>query len=226
MRHGTAILSVVVCCAIVAGLSGTAEAAKKKSKKKLSSGKGRIGLGASLNVEGLTNASPALGFGHLHVPVLLSPQFRLEPTFGFANSSTTNKTGTGDMEMTTDNSLTLLRLGTGVFYNIPYTRSTALYVGPRLGILLNTTSTTVDIGGNDSTTDTSRLDFYAGLAFGGEYFFTKSFSLGGEAQFMFISTGNTTTTVDGDEPENPPEMTGTTLTTSALIFVRWYFAGK
>ncbi|MEO1273097.1 MAG: hypothetical protein AAFX99_33840, partial [Myxococcota bacterium] len=92
-----------------------------------------------------------------------------------------------------------------------------VYVGPRFGFLIDSADTTV----NNSTTEISRTDFYGGLIFGGEYFFAKTFSLGGEIRATYIVIGDTEVTAPGASATTAS--TDESFVVDNRFVVRWYF---
>jgi hypothetical protein len=178
----------------------------------------RIGLGVSLNPTALLALSSTLvsfvpvGLSNIFVPIELSKEFRIEPEFGILTTSDEHPGGTAQVK----SSSSLIRLGIGVLRVFPVDDSYNLYVGPRLGLLL-TSSTSQS--GSFPETGQSETDFYVGLVTGGEHMFSSHFSMGGEVQLNYVSFGTPTYT-----PSSP---TGTQsrsmFTNNALMFFRWYF---
>jgi hypothetical protein len=130
-----------------------------------------------------------------------SPTFRIEPEIGYFNGSQEISNG-----MTQEHKITSWRIGVGILPQKPYEKFT-LYYGARVGYI------------NENIEDESKANgYYIAPALGGEYFFSNHFSLGGEAQVVYISA----TTEPEDDYENW-ESKLSVVNTRALAFVRFYF---
>ncbi|MBU0551938.1 porin family protein [Myxococcota bacterium] len=162
----------------------------------------RFGLGTNLSL---------MGINQIHVPVLINKNLRVEPILGFYSDSTTEDENEESSSNTT--------LGLGVFYNLypDKKEETAIYIGPRFNMVMN--STTNKEGGNEMKT--SRSDITIGLAAGAEYFFTRAFSLGGEVQFNYVMMGKTDTEVGGNTETSKAD--SSVMSTTGMGVIRWYF---
>lgn len=159
-----------------------------------------VGFGIALNPVALVSRNTndlsylPLGLGDVYLP-LLSGTVKIEPELGLwrISSSYAGSSSSG----------TLLRLGVGVFHVSRVGASTALYVGPRAMLVFTSSS-----GGSD------RTDWIAGLAFGGEHFFSPHFSLGGEVQLNYEQLG---------QPSGSTSSARTSvISNNGLIFARLY----
>ena len=164
----------------------------------------RIGLGVSLTASGgsvdlfETVLSPA----SIYVPITFG-KFRIEPEFGIFRVS--SESG-GDFPRSSTS--TVLQFGTGLFA-VNRIDKTLLYYGARFGL----TRMSDSFDSNGSSDSSSRTNIYGGPALGAEYMFSEHFSLGGEAQLIYLSVGSTD---DNDD-------TGSVLRSRALFFSRWHF---
>jgi len=178
----------------------------------------KVGIGVSVNPTALFSSSSSLtmflpvGLTNIYVPIMTSANFRLEPEAGILSFSSETS---GPSPYKT--SSTSLRLGIGLFYVKHLDSSFAFYVGPRLGILASSTTVRYSV---DPETKTSETDFFIGACIGGEYSFSRHFSLGGEVQLNYISYGSPDHT-----PASISESTRSqsAFTNNALMFCRWYF---
>jgi len=164
----------------------------------------RIGFGVSLGKEiiAIGEAYTLLDFPSFYLPISLSSNFRFEPEIGYVRYS-----GSGE-DWKESNSI--LSIGCGIFF-MTRKGKVDIYYGARLGFMITSYSWRFTWNGMDSDDD-SKTDFYIGPAIGGEYFFTKHLTLGGEIQFNYISMGQWD---DGEDSES-------VIRTKPLIFVRWY----
>ena len=198
----TTITSVFVLLALL--LVASPALGQDKAKKG-----SRAGVGMSLG------SGDVGALKTLHIPVLINPQFRIEPTFSFVQDSQTTSVGDSSSSLTT----TQIGASLGAFYNWrpSKTSNTHCYVGLRAGILRDTSETTV--GG--TTAESVRQDIIAGPALGGEYFFAKTFSIGGEVQINYTKIGDTEVTAGGSTSTETADSDG--ISTDTLMAVRWYF---
>jgi hypothetical protein len=93
---------------------------------------------------------------------------------------------------------------------------TALYVGPRV-VMIRESSSTSFTGSPGSSSHQTNWSF--GLAIGGEHFFSPHFSLGGEVQLNYISIGDTVYEPSGGPT---PSTSNSMITNNGLIFIRLY----
>ena len=199
MKTTLTLTGLVAVLALV--LAASPAMAQDKAKKGA-----RAGVGMSIG-------SGIGGINAIHIPVLINPQFRVEPTLSF------NRTSLGDNNGGSVTN-TVTKAALGVFYNWKpaKTAKTNVYVGPRLGIVMDGSKVTPSMG---DSTESDRQDFVGGLAFGGEYFFAKTFSIGGEVQLNYTETGDTETTAGGNTTTTSADSAGTD--TNTIMTVRWYF---
>ena len=149
-----------------------------------------IGIGISLsNIVGVFDDSLVI-----YLPIHTSSKFRLEPEIGFNLYS--------DSFGIWNNTSVSLSIGCG-FFAVKNKGKFNIYYGVRNGFIINSYST---------NGRSSRTDLFFSPALGGEYLFSKHFSLGGEAQISYILIGI------GEGGENASE-----LRTKPLFFLRWYF---
>lgn len=162
----------------------------------------RIGIGVSIGKEVLAGDGMQLtlfDFPSFYLPISLSSNFRFEPEIGYYRYSGS------DEDWKESNSI--FSIGCGIFF-MTRKGKVDIYYGARLGLII--TSYSYESPWWDE--EESKTDFYIGPAIGGEYFFTKHLTLGGEIQFNYISMGQWD---DGEGSES-------VIRTKPLIFVRWY----
>lgn len=181
--------------------------------------KKKIGLGVSLNPTALLSSSSTstlylpVGLTNIYVPINVAESFRLEPEAGIFTSSSESSSGS----FSSKSSSSFIRLAVGLFYLSSPDNSFNSYVGPRIGVLM--TSSTSQQTGNPEY-KTSETDFFIGLAIGGEYLISPHFGLGGEAQLNYISFGQPDVS---PAPSSPSTQSRSMFTNNALMFFRWYF---
>jgi hypothetical protein len=180
----------------------------------------RFGIGvtlapAALVLSGGTQSSYLpIGLGNVYFPILIGRGLKLEAEVGVLHASS-EISGSG---FSSSAKGTSLRLGMGAFKVMPLDGgATLVYVGPRVGIISTSTTTTYTTSPESTTKET---DWVFGLAVGGEHFLGRHFSLGGELQANYVSFGQPT-----HEPSSGPgPTTSQSLISSAgLLFVRAYF---
>lgn len=162
----------------------------------------RIGIGVSIGKEVLPTDGMQLtlfDFPSFYLPISLSSNFRFEPEIGYYRYSGSDE----DWK----ESASILSIGCGIFL-MTRKGKVDIYYGARLGLI--STSHSYEYPWSDG--EESKTDFYVGPAIGGEYFFNKHLTLGGEIQFNYISMGQWD---DGEGSES-------VIRTKPLIFVRWY----
>lgn len=148
----------------------------------------RVGIGISIGKEIMFEEGTftLLDFPSFYVTFILSSHFRVEPEIGYYRYSSS----WSDPYSEGKSSYGILSVGCGLFYTIRKEK-VDIYYGARLGFIR--TSSYYKSSWNEwngtTETDRSRVDFYIGPALGGEYFFTKHLSLGGEIQLNYISIG-------------------------------------
>jgi hypothetical protein len=184
-----------------------------------------FGIGVSLNPSSLISISEEvqpfflpIGFTNFYFPINVSRNFRVEPEGGIFTISASNVSIDPFIGRSASSS-SFLRLGLGLFYVMPLQSAFNAYIGPRIG-MLSQSSTRTSTGSDDRKM--SERDLFLGGAAGGEYFFSQHFSLGGEAQINYISFGQPETT-EGGTPLTSGTLSRNMVTNNALVFARWYF---
>jgi hypothetical protein len=178
----------------------------------------RFGIGISLAPAAVISSDLGtyvpIGLGNLFFPVLVG-SYKIEAEAGVLHFND-QTSGTG---YSTTSKSTSLRLGVGAFKVKSLGGGTTLmYIGPRVGLISTSTSTSYSPGGTEQSD--KETDWVFGMAVGGEHFLSRHFSLGGEMQLNYISFG---------QPDHTPT-TGSSstsdrsaVTTNGLLFVRVYF---
>jgi len=152
------------------------------------------------------------GFANFIVPIQLGPHILIEPEFGiYAYSADRQFPDT----LTTHFDRTIVRTGFGVFYSNEPDKSFEWYLGARLGIMSSEMHT-------NRSADTSAQwgVFYAGAAFGVEYFFSPHFAIGGEMQLNHIAYG---APIVNEIAWTPIDSVHNVWTTSVSLTARFYF---
>jgi hypothetical protein len=186
----------------------------------------RFGVGVSLDMTPTSGFSLGGSFsfeartGNLHFPIRVSRSIRLEPAVGYARETQEVNNPTSSAE----GKFSVLRVGLGVMFLLPRGESFLAYAGPRVGLRRRTQKITDRFTGAPTiTTTVQQTDKFLSAAFGGEYFLSPYFSLGGEAQLTYTDFGATDFEID---PPPPPgtgaEFDGSRLETAGLIMIRWY----
>jgi hypothetical protein len=150
------------------------------------------------------------------VPIILNQGFRLEPELGFFNGKSTEE----ELQDTEEYTTTQYRIGIGIFPQSSM-KSSVLYYGARVGYLvLNRKQEFTDPTGS-ITQELKGSGIFIAPAIGGEYYFSNSFCIGGEAQIVYASIN---TEVDVSyQTTSLPEYKDTLLSTRGLVFVRFFF---
>lgn len=182
-----------------------------QAQDKMVNDKFQIGFGAAIGKEILLISSSypiiAVDFPSFYIPIIVSSMIKIEPHFGLGSMSYKN----GGEE-----TMTYMDFGAGVFF-LKWYGPVNLSFGARFG-MFNTNFKEA----NGVEEVSSRMDMYFGPALGGEYFFTKNFSLGGEIEFLYGMWGDMKVTVDGEEVDTGSDYDVTTMRTKTLFFIRWY----
>jgi hypothetical protein len=185
-RYGRIILIAILSCCLPRVLLAQ-------------TGMSRFGLGINVSKDVITQ---------FLIPITLSAKWRIEPELGIYHYS--------GSDHNRDVSSTLFNVGTG-FYAILRRQKTAIYLGGRLGIMgnLQTNENKQSPGTNGNTcTEQNITKLYVAPALGGEYFFIRHFSLGGEIQFQYVFNAPWKERNTVDE---------SILQTKTYFILRWYF---
>ncbi len=178
----------------------------------------RFGIGISIiNINDDMGLATYDGIGNAPVINLIidtSPSFRIEPEIGYFVYNFERKESEHEFEST----LKTLRLGVGLFVKKAKSDKFNLYYGVRTGILNTSLESKDNFPYISGTNEESSNGFYISPTVGGEYFFSDHFSMGGEAQFMYSSTS-----FESDDDYSDEEVTISTTSTKAIIYVRFYF---
>jgi hypothetical protein len=180
----------------------------------------KVGVGASVNASSivtfnLVNANVVfpVGFMNILVPISFS-HFRLEPEFGdFAMTSEVKSSS-----ITVTERQGIIRMGLAAHYIHNFGDLSQFYVGPRFAVFMVNSSSGASNNPNDE--ETSWTDVLIGASLGGEYLFSKHFSIGAEVQMNYISHGDPEVK---PEPSLKQEESGSILSNNAALIVRWYF---
>jgi opacity protein-like surface antigen len=165
----------------------------------------RFGIGATLGNRFLGITSQEISnlpadYTNIYFPIINPETFRLEPEVGIWRT----KSKRDNSESTNMN----LRFGVG-FFSFRLKQKTAIYYGIRVGVVWTSRTSSSDSESNED----SKSDYYFGVATGGEYFFSKKFSIGAETQLNYITQGNY---------DKESEDSNTIISTRALLVFRFY----
>jgi hypothetical protein len=195
-----------------------------------------IGLGA-----GIIPFSNTTYF--IHVPITFQ-HMRINPELGFSasssNYSSSSSYSSSSTVSTSNGKSTNIRIGTGLYYLYPPDNSVDIYFGPRGGIVLSSSTRDSKDIYSDSTqgketvtehTKETSTDYFVGGAIGGEYYFSKHFSIGAEIQLTYLHEGEPT--IEHSRTADPPNADYNTSYNSTsqyssfgiatLLLVRWFF---
>lgn len=177
----------------------------------------RVGIGVSLldlnDVMGFVISQGTSQSSTLCLTIDSSPTFRIEPEIGYFVYNRERK----DNNYKSENTLKSYRIGAGLFVKKSKDTNFHMFYGVRLGYLSSSAKSKYSSEFSSGKDEESSSGFYIAPALGGEYNFSDYFSLGGETQFMYSSTSFE----DSDNPD--AEVTMSTFSLKALIFVRYYF---
>ena len=151
--------------------------------------------------------SPAIYF-----PILLSPEYKLEPEFAFDSYKLTQE-NEYYYDETTKMRISSYRFGCGLFF-LDEIEKLKIYYGLRFAMIK------VRYFYESPyfyESDMKRTDTRVSPTIGGEYFLSDNFSLGGEARVDFYSIGKWSGSENDSDAKESYSNTNTTL------FIRWYF---
>jgi hypothetical protein len=184
----------------------------------------KIGIGVSLIQTTIAPELEGGGFfggvalGDIFVPIHFGQRFKLEPWLGVIRLKQSSESNGSTLNEGT----TQWRFGTGLYFRFPTSESFVPYLGPRLGLLLTRFSEEFTYPGGSDKFELSETDFQFGLALGGEYFFSRHFTLGGEIQLNYTSIGEPTVKRDGTEITDG-SLSRNLISNAASILARFYF---
>jgi hypothetical protein len=152
---------------------------------------------------------------NVYLPIVIQSMLRIEPEFGLWRYSYNMK---NSIEYTEN--FTSFRLGCG-FFVMMSKEKVSFSGGLRSGFMFTSSKCDYDpdLGGYDDE-EASKTDFFIGPAIGAEYFFSRHFSLGGEAQLNYIRIGEWK--YDGEDDDDI-DRSESIITNNHLIFLRWYY---
>jgi hypothetical protein len=185
----------------------------------------RLGLGISAEAS-LVGSLVPLGNAvyappvQLHVPIAVTPAFRLEPSIGFVTvkdkgSESTPSTGPGAPALTS----TSFSLGLGALYVRPVAPKVQAIAGGRITAIWSKDQT-VASDPQRSVVEAKQQNLVVAAVLGGEYLPSPWFSVGLEGQLSFAALGDYETTASGTSTKNKG---GSSASTHALLTVRVYF---
>jgi hypothetical protein len=176
----------------------------------------RVGLGVSIDTLGfgsvVTANTNALVRSKFYVPIVLAPNFRIEPEIGWVRSK-------NDNDSTTDSAFDL---GLGAMVLKSVTPVVDLYGGARLAVVWTRAE---QIVGGGAFQKIEQRNFTFAPVFGVEYKPSPWFSVGVEAQlnFVFLGDKDVTTSPPGAPTVKTTGNGGDANTFEGLVFLRAYF---
>lgn len=169
-----------------------------------------IGFGVSLGKEIFAEEGLILtvfDFPSFYIPVIISTGFRIEPEIGLYRYSVSDDFW--------KQSYSIFAMGCG-FFSMTHKEKVDIYYGMRIKLRRISSSYEFQYswyGYQESEKDkSSKTDVYIGPAVGGEYFFSRNLSIGGEIQLNYVFLGHW-----DDNNSSASE-----IKTNTLIFLRWY----
>ncbi|OQX95237.1 hypothetical protein B6I21_06470 [candidate division KSB1 bacterium 4572_119] len=200
MKKILTILLISIC--VFAFTSNTMAQTNQVAKKP------KIGIGVSISdikdIYQLFSSGPTAP--QIFFPVKFSSSFMIEPGFGYFQV----KEEGGSSESTTS----IYSFGIGLF-PMNHNGSLTYYYGIRLGLTGGSSKYEYSSGDYTDEEKSTISGYFAAPAVGAEYFFSEHFSLGGEAQFRYITYT--------EEEDGEDDSTYTMMGTRTLLFIRWYF---
>jgi hypothetical protein len=199
-------------------------------------GQDRIQLGVGVGL----NPAPLLGDKNTtlqpngvvmwYVPCRIGEYLRVEPELGYQFYKDRNEDdSTRDVEVTQS----FVRIGMGVFYEWkPFASagdsSLRGYAGGRIGVISYFTERNYFLKPNNQQIipggdGAARASLYYLAAFGAEYMLGKHFGIGAELQLAHYEFGEALYRYGIPPPTYPRYPQANVLTTSAMIFLRFYF---
>ena len=140
----------------------------------------------------------------IFIPINISPTFRIEPEFGLYMSTLESNDESDKLKLGN------LNLGIG-FFPMINKKNIKIYYGPRVGLIYSSSNEYY----NDTKSEISGIGFYIAPVVGGEFYFAKHFSLGGEGQLKYSYSS-----LKEDDDEKGSSLI---LSTRTLVFIRFYF---
>jgi hypothetical protein len=152
------------------------------------------------------------------VPIILNQGFRLEPEVGFFNGKSTEEYPASNE--TEEYTTTQYRIAVGIFPQSTM-KSSVIYYGGRVGYLVLNRKYEESDPNSTQSQELNGSGIFIAPTVGGEYYFSNSFCIGAEAQFIYASIN---TEVDVTPAATGlPEFKDTLLSTRGLVFVRFFF---
>lgn len=223
-------LACLALTLLVVSSSAFAQTEASAPEPTLSKARGtKVGIGLAIapagtfiltDNDGLTSFLPMV----LRIPVNIS-SIKLEPEVGIYSITDKSEQSTSMSE----NTATLFRIGTGIFYNTPVSSDASVYVGPKFGVMqISTTEKrkfSSQFENEERTTESSQTNIFFSAMVGGEYFLSSHFSIGAEAGFEYISKGDEDITETPVDPVPTTETTnsGSEIVTKSALTARFYF---
>jgi hypothetical protein len=152
------------------------------------------------------------GFANLIAPIQLGPHIFIEPELGVYIYNQDQTVDSVKQHFDRE----IVRTGFGVFYSVEPDKSFEWYIGARLGIFSSEQHQKPVSADSSSQWGV----FYAGDAFGVEYFFSPHFAIGGELQLNHIGFG---APIIDEVPWTAVDSTHSVWSTNASISARFYF---
>ena len=217
MKYHNYFLHCLFCLVFSGFITSNISAQTEPEPEKITFGLGISFLPSALvgDVQGRFQAG---GFANIIAPIQVGPHILIEPELGFYRY---------DQDQTLPDTIKehfdreIVRTGFGVFYTVEPDKYFEWYLGGRLGIL----STEQHITHSPVSSAHEEFEhqwgaFYAGFAFGIEYFFSPHISVGGEIQINHIGYG---APVINSNPVPTVDSTQSVWATNTTLSLRFFF---
>ena len=175
----------------------------------------RVGVGVALSdittvlvsgISGGTVSAPVV-----LVPIDVMPGLRVEPILGYARTRSEITVADNEPQET---SVSALQIGVGIFGRADR-GAAGLYYGGRIGYTTSSADITSGAPGDDGE---SASGFFVGPTLGGSYFLSDFFSLGGDIEVRYTSTGR-----EEDFGTQTAEYSNSSIIFRPSLVVRFFF---
>jgi hypothetical protein len=217
MKHRNYFLQWFLCCGVVCIVTSGIRAQTEADPEKVTFGIGITVFPSSIAGD-LQARFQAGGFANIIAPIQIGAHILIEPELGFYRYSQ-DETLPDTVKEHSDREI--VRTGFGVFYSVEPDKYFEWYLGGRLGILSSEEHTTHSpITPAHVEFDHQWGAFYAGAAFGVEYFISPHFSIGGEIQINHVGYG---APVINENPNPSIDSAQSVWSTNVTLSARFFF---
>ena len=206
MKKTLLVMVLIILISVLTGYSQTTE----------TNSQSRIGIGMTItDVKDLLYSIMDLGSltPTFFVPIQFSPNFRIEPEVGLFKYSQERD----EENSKSETSANIFQLGVGICPMVHY-NNFDLYYGARAGYLKVTSTDEYTTSNYTQKSEETGSGYYIAPVLGGEYYFSKLFSVGGEVQIKY-----TNMKIETENNLDKIEETSSSFVTKSLVFLRIYF---